>query len=111
MQSNRGVSHPSNHRYLSASELSSHKLVVLTEFFSEGSLRLWVKKLADKAAERRQSVYEFYRSHQVGGGGDLLDVSVPNEVGYRDRGVSVCCTRGGWRVGDGRRDARRHFCY
>ena len=50
MQSDRGVSHSNNHRYLSASELSSHKLVVLTEFFSEGSLRLWVRKLAKKAA-------------------------------------------------------------
>ena len=106
MQSNRGVSHPSNHRYLSASELSSHKLVVLTEFFSEGSLRLWVRKLAKKAAERRKT-FHFYGGFQV----DVVDVSVPNEVGYRDRGVSVCCTRGGWRVGDGRRDARRHFCY
>ena len=106
MQSNRGVSHPSNHRYLSASELSSHKLVVLTEFFSEGSLRLWVRKLAKKAAERRKT-FHFYGGFQV----DVVDVSVPNEVGFRDRGVSVCCTRGGWRVGDGRRDARRHFCY
>ena len=106
MQSDRGVSHSNNHRYLSASELSSHKLVVLTEFFSEGSLRLWVRKLAKKAAERRKT-FDFYRGFQV----DVVDMSVPNEVGFRDRGVSVCCTRGGWRVDAGRRDARRHFCY
>ena len=111
MQSDRGVSHSNNHRYLSASELSSHKLVVLTEFFSEGSLRLWVGKLAKKAAERRKTTFHFYGGFQVDGGGDVVDVSVPNEVGFRDRGVSVCCTRGGWRVDAGRRDARRHFCY
>ena len=107
MQSDRGVSHSNNHRYLSASELSSHKLVVLTEFFSEGSLRLWVGKLAKKAAERRKT-YNFYGGY---GGGDVVDVSVPNEVGFRDGGVAVCCTRAGWRVDAGRRDARRHSCY
>lgn len=111
MQSDRGVSHSNNYRYLSASELSSHKLVVLTEFFSEGSLRLWVEKLAKKAAERRKTTFHFYGGFQVDGGGDVVDVSVPSEVGFRDRGVSVCCTRGGWRVDAGRRDARRHFCY